>query len=397
MRLLISVGLILVAGPALAEDQCIALLKHGIYDIFRQHDQNADDSTINRKLCANYKFYQNHEFQGQLSGQYMFGVGSGQGGFSDDQVQAIGQAMCDENYSQAKAATQHDQFSRVLDQGALDLLKHCGDRTTAGLSSNITPRSDTPNIVTIQATYSPPPGVPGRNRFSGLQITSEPNPPSSAAVICDGTLFTAAKQNEEITPNLPYTMTCDRRSVKGPEEAFMTAGGKLLLAAATRIVVDTTLGPIIYDFPEIPKASPPLSDASTVPCEVSATLWACKDGGLLTAFGTACDDPSSWGNWKGPDTDHPINVCQASESGPLAVPFYLCSKGGIGSSPNFCDIYIHGSSWAFSLRAADSTCAHPQTFITCVNGGAMGTSGNFCGYKKWSELGTNAISLCRSD
>jgi hypothetical protein len=124
-------------------------------------------------------------------------------------------------------------------------------------------------------------------------------------------------------------------------------------------------------------------------CDDFATLWSCQNGGLLSTSGTTCDD-ASWGAWGPPS---PIKVCKGTAS--LATTFYFCSKGGIGTSPNFCE-YVGGHATStLALRTVDNTCARPQTFFSCVNGGAVGTSGNFCYYKNWGP--TFPIALCTAE
>jgi hypothetical protein len=389
MRLLISVGLILMAAPALAENQCIALLKYGIYNTYRAQQSNISDSIINRQICSNYNLYKQHKLQVDASGQYV--LVSGSVGFSDDQVEAIGQAMCTQDYSQARAANQIDRFSSVVSQAGLHSFDNCVKNSNAGLIIDIDYDDEaSPNIVKMEAKFLPT-GVPGTNHLNGVQIVSDASNPSSLKVVCQGTLYTAAKQHEVLNPNISYTMICNRASVNDLKDAFMMLGQELLAAPAT-VVVETDPGSITFDFPKIPKPSPALSTTSALPCEDSVNLSFCENGGLLTASGTACDDDASWGHWGQP---HPIKICEAS--GSLAMTFYLCSKGGIGTSPNFCN-YIHGSiSSTLPLRGADSTCAQPQVFFACVNGGAMGTSGNFCYYKNWGELGTMPIRLCTTE
>lgn len=128
-------------------------------------------------------------------------------------------------------------------------------------------------------------------------------------------------------------------------------------------------------------------------------LWSCRNGGLLTAFPTVCDG-ASWGQhpqWGPPD---PVKICQASES--LPIPVYVWSKGDIGTSPNFCNYVSGDSSLTLALRVADSTCARPEVskeLSFCVNGGAMGTCGNFCKCLTsikgdWSSLGTQSFHVC---
>jgi len=391
MRLLISVGLILIAAPALADNQCIALLKYGIYNTYRAQQSSFSDSIIQRQICSNYNLYKQHRLEVDANGQYA--LVSGAARFSDDQVEAIGQAMCSQDYSQARAANQIDQFSNIVSPAGLHSFDNCVKNSNVGLIINIDyDDDDSPNIVKMEVKFLPT-GVAGTNHLNGVEIVSDASNPPRLKATCQGTLDTAAKQHEVLSPNISYTMICNRPSVNDSKDAFMMLGQEIL-AAPTTIVVETDPGPITFDFPKIPKPSPTLSTAS-VPCQESVNLYYCENGGLLTATGTACDDDASWGHWGQP---HPIKICKAS--GSLAMTFYLCSKGGIGTSQNFCN-YIHGSiSSTLPLRVADSTCARPQTFFACVNGGATGTSGNFCYYpigvdrQNWSELGTKPISLC---
>jgi hypothetical protein len=193
------------------------------------------------------------------------------------------------------------------------------------------------------------------------------------------------------------------RRIRWPRGDIIAVIGVIFGADAAVAAVIALLPPDTFQpAPKIPTPSPtkpPPPTPLALPCKEAAQLWSCHNGGLLTTSWTACDDASTWGPWGPPD---PIKICKGS--GSLARTFYVCSKGGIGTSPHFCE-YVGGesSSITLELRVVDSTCARPQVFFRCDNGGAMGTSGNFCYYPKGS-LGSNkdwgpitTIALCTAE
>jgi hypothetical protein len=197
-------------------------------------------------------------------------------------------------------------------------------------------------------------------------------PPGLGAVEAVVTAQGAADwMNKNITlqPNAATNFLINRAAYNGEVSILVNAGG---------YPDDVTI-----------KSGP--TPSQYTPCEEVVNLWYCENGGLITRSETACDDASSWGHWGPP---HPIKLCKTS--GSSAETIYVCSKGGIGTNPAFCK-YIGGdpnASPPLSLRGADSTCARPQLFLKCENGGAMGTSGNFClpQYKSWGQ--PQPISLC---
>jgi hypothetical protein len=104
---------------------------------------------------------------------------------------------------------------------------------------------------------------------------------------------------------------------------------------AFQVALNTQEGTAQLIFPAKQEV-PPVSER---PCGGSVPLWRCDNGGLLSTFKTVCTD-TAWGqhgSW-GPPTQ--INFCKAGGFSARRT-FYVCSKGGIGTSPHFCD-YVGG-------------------------------------------------------
>ncbi len=112
--LFLYLGIAMVISHTLhAQDACVALLQDGIFDTARTLNQGASSSSISNQICSNYSLYKSGKLGVNANGSY--GLFSASVGFSEEQVEAIGQAMCSSNYSDASAASEISNFYAVVD------------------------------------------------------------------------------------------------------------------------------------------------------------------------------------------------------------------------------------------------------------------------------------------
>jgi hypothetical protein len=249
MRFIIIGACLLVTVPALADnDECVALLRHGIYDTYRSQQNGASTSTVYNQICTNYQLYENHALKVDVNGQY--GLFSGGGSFSDDAVKSIGQAMCGSNYSNDQASQQIDNFSQVISPAGADAFKACVRLHQKGLIVDTLFDENDPNTATIGVTYVPN-GVAGNNVFSSYTIAVDLAVPDKYKAFCNGGLEEKLKKKAALEPNVHFAMVCTRPEVPDPKDAFFSGGIKLL-AAAAHIQVGTDVDQIDLVFPKIP-------------------------------------------------------------------------------------------------------------------------------------------------
>ena len=169
MRALISVGLLIVAAPAFAdEDLCGVIVKHGIYNIFRQQENNTSASVINNQICQSYSLFEQHQLGADANGNYAL-IASGAARFTEDQVKAIGQAMCSQSFSKDDVAAQKSMFEKILSPDALNKVGECIESSKKGLIKKIEHDDDLENFVKIVINYEPV-GRPGINYFNHVDF-----------------------------------------------------------------------------------------------------------------------------------------------------------------------------------------------------------------------------------
>jgi|GEM_PF-6066546 len=258
MRRLLTCTLICAtAGSHLAaQNACVALLRHGIYNTQRSLQLGSSASTVYNQVCSNYNSYKAGTLRADASGRY--GLFSAGASLTKEEVEAIGQAMCSTGYSNEAANNQIDAFSSVVSDTGRRAFSDCIHEANAGLVIETSYDENIPNLVTISARYSPI-GNPGPQRVTGIDIKSDdpdPNPPDTVRVTCSGSLVTAANERQRLTPGQVLTMTCRRPAANDPQNAFLILGNRALAYGAA-ITVGTDLGPVSFTFAPIYVPPPP--------------------------------------------------------------------------------------------------------------------------------------------
>lgn len=255
------IAICVAAGsPLAAQDTCVALLRHGIYNTTHTLQVGASASTIYNQVCSNYNSYKAGTLKADASGK--FGLFSASASLTKEEVEAIGQAMCSTNYSDATANNQVDSFSSVVSDAGRNAFTDCVHEANAGLVINTSYDENLPNFVTISARYTPL-GNPGTQHVTGYDVkTDNPNAPANLKASCSGNLVTAAGSQQVLTPGAVLTMTCQRPALNDPQNAFLILGNKALAYGAT-VTVTTDLGPVHFDFAPLylPAAPSPIKPA----------------------------------------------------------------------------------------------------------------------------------------
>jgi microcystin-dependent protein len=252
-----------------AQDQCVALLRHGIYDTVRRSQSGSSVATIYNQVCSNYNSYKTGTFKANANGSYDLIPFSAS--VSKEDVEAIGQAMCSTNYSNDQAASNVDNFSSVVDRGAMEAFNGCMKNAKSQLVINTDYDESTPEVVTISANYSPV-GNPGRQFVTGVVITDSSTNPN-LKVSCSGTLYDAAQHHLPLSTS-SVTMQCRRPAQNDPSKAFSILGSlPLALAFPAKVSVSTSLGPIIFSWAAIYLPPPPSPLPVAYPGEIRSIAY----------------------------------------------------------------------------------------------------------------------------
>jgi microcystin-dependent protein len=260
-----------------AQDRCIALLQNGIYNTYRTVSGNSNLSQAQAQFCSDYNSYKQSGVAGNLGVSY--GLLSGNAGFSQSQVEAVGQAMCSSNFSYQTAQSMLNNFASIVDPGAISAFNTCVAVAAKGLQYSLSPSSSDPNTLTISAYYQAI-GNSTPQHVDSVSIAQDGHLHAIQNVNCQGELFTKGNQAGGVVLDTQVlTMTCTRSGQTPSPDGFMYLGQKVYVAPV-RIAVNTNVGAIIADMPLIPVAKP-------IPPETLVPV------GTVVAYGGSVA-PSGW-------------------------------------------------------------------------------------------------------
>jgi hypothetical protein len=125
---LASIVLLTVTGAAsirsgLAAEECIALLQHGIYDSFRELGVSGNYSQAQNEFCSEYRKYRERGAGGSASANIeLFG---GSASYSEKQIDALGQAMCEAEFSVEDAQSRSKLMRTTINPDAVSAFRDC--------------------------------------------------------------------------------------------------------------------------------------------------------------------------------------------------------------------------------------------------------------------------------
>lgn len=218
----------LVSTVAGAQDNCSALLRHGIYNHFQQLDAASSQSYIRSQLCSAYSEYVRNGRSGGANATYAAFSGSAQ--FSSDEIRSIGNAMCKDDVSASDARNLARSASRVISETGALAYRDCIAHSAAGLTVATRFSDSGLGSITIDVSYRRPPGARGPGpSYNGIVMTP------ANAYQCSGSLFNLPVGTR--LSNDVKTLHCVRRLSRAASTGRRVPGQ--LLAAQADVVVQT--------------------------------------------------------------------------------------------------------------------------------------------------------------
>lgn len=228
-----------------AQDPCSNLLTHGIYDYYRDQGQSSSLSEIRHDVCSAYQKYTQDKSSGQVDVSYtVFAAG---GSFSAEQIESVGQQMCDLNYSYTTAAALQSRASAVISAAGVQAWQSCVAQYNAGLRVN-TDIADDGRAIDVSVYYIPPPGVPSYPTITDVIV----NPPEAMA--CQGSLLAAAQADTTLSGQAAQ-LACSRVISATP----LVQAARKYWALPVSLSIHTTAGSIVRRLSGIPVAAEPAS------------------------------------------------------------------------------------------------------------------------------------------
>ena len=257
-----------------AQDACVALLRHGIYNTYRESQSASSVSTLSSQLCASYSAYKAGKLEADA--QVRYGLFSGGGSYSREEVEAIGQAMCSSAYSNDEAAKARDRFSSIVSPEGLHAFDECVKAARNGLQIDVSYDETAPEIVTIAASFSPPPpGGTEAVRIQSVQVTDASGASAALKTTCTGDLYKAALKRDRLGRQVA-SMTCVRPVVNEIKNAFQLVG-RPALAYPASVNVSTEAGTIRFLYAPVYAPPPPPPQPVAFAGEIRALAFAATD------------------------------------------------------------------------------------------------------------------------
>lgn len=234
------------SSVVLAQDQnsCTELLRHGIYDKFRENSVSASASQLQTHICQAYQQYLQDKQAGQIKANYFF-VG-GEGAYSAEKIAAVGQFMCADTSSSSSASSGLAVASDVLSQPALDAYRECLSLNAAGLKTNTVFREVDQGQITIELRYVAPVGAPPQTTINNIVLSP------ADSFQCAGPLWDVKGQPNAVGTQ-SVAMSCTRNIASAP----FNHNSQSVLAKANTITVMTTSGTVNRSLAPIIAAPPP--------------------------------------------------------------------------------------------------------------------------------------------
>jgi hypothetical protein len=189
----VSVAVVAMSiSSACAQDPCVALIKKGLYDTYRSNSGNSNLSQAQAQFCSDFNSFGQTGQSGNLGVSY--GLFSGSANFSQNQIEAVGQAMCSSSLSNASADAQLNTSSSIVDPNITSAFSACVAASQHGLIYAIEPRPDTGDILTISAHFEQGPGSPSPQHVDSVTIDQAASLANFQSLTCTGPLFAKANQ-----------------------------------------------------------------------------------------------------------------------------------------------------------------------------------------------------------
>ncbi|GEO43633.1 hypothetical protein SAE02_77810 [Skermanella aerolata] len=243
----IVIGFMTWADTASAQEHCVAGLRVGLYDHYMSTTSASDNSTIHNQICEAYKKYESDKMGGDVKASY--GLFSGSASLSREQVEAIGQSMCQANFSKEASDKLIKTSSSVIAPTAVMAYQRCLELSQKGLRVEIDSREEDRGAVTLSLSYLT--DNPIRPKITGISLSPEED------FSCKGTLW-------DVVQNIPNSgaveldrsrsMLCTRKISQTP---IMIGTSHVVMAKPATILVETEAGAVRYHLAAIPVRAGP--------------------------------------------------------------------------------------------------------------------------------------------
>ena len=230
------------------DSPCSDLLRHGIYDHFRETGNSYNQAITRKNVCDAFGEYRHDKTNGNVKATY--GLFDGSVTIGVDQLLAISKQMCESDDSQTTAQKIDETSKDLIDERAVNAWKACNEQYAMGLRTSTVFTEDDIGVKAVTIKVNWVSTLPSSPAFKGITMV-----PDNSFSCKDGDL--AKLGIGVLLGNSMHTLSCTR-IVK--DEAVTEQGRKIYAPAAT-LIIETEGASITRTFTPIYAAKPPESIA----------------------------------------------------------------------------------------------------------------------------------------
>jgi hypothetical protein len=250
MRFLVVIFSFFCSVAVTNADDCTALLQHGIYDTYRSANLGAKAQDIRNHLCTSNSSTNSNSTNATLNVNAI-GYGNGGATYSASQTQAIYNAMCSDGSSISSDTQTANTYTQIIDRTAVAAWQQCVSLSQEGLHVKTTYSEDSQDEMTI-AVYYTAPGTSSPHYIRGVSWLHPNDQNPNGKLACVGHLWDNGNAKGGVAlGSIVQGMTCSRAVVADAKNAFLS-GGKKVLAAESRIMIETDTEIVVREFAAMP-------------------------------------------------------------------------------------------------------------------------------------------------
>ena len=248
MRYMLYCSVLLMFSSSLsAQEACLALLDHGLYDEFISSGLSTRYTEMHNEVCSAYESYKSDAKSDKVKASYSLFKGGAS--FAATKIQSVGQFMCETGSTVQDALDRSNEISRVINPRAIAAFSECVTSSHSNLIVETFFGSDVTDALVISLRY---------------HVRNQPNAAASIDAIqyetnqltCDGSLIDALNSGESLQDS-EKSIRC-RRQI--PDEPTTILGREIWLTS-TDITLATEAGTVVRRLPAVGVGPKPLAES----------------------------------------------------------------------------------------------------------------------------------------
>jgi hypothetical protein len=233
----------------LAQDNCSALLQHGIFENLSEIGASSSSSSAKSAFCSAYQQYESDSQHGDTSGKYAQ-LFEGNVSLSREQIKSIGEWMCTSSASTFNASTFAQLNRSIISSSAIEAWKSCVDQgqfLVVDTTFHDTDQGSTGFTISFHRGGA----SSGTEEINWIKTSS--NLDCSGSGDLDALINKNAGAQPVDMGSKAHTLVCSRDVSQAPVQS----GSRLAYADDSYVTISTSAGAVTRRLPAILPVPPP--------------------------------------------------------------------------------------------------------------------------------------------